>query len=268
MSANTAPTGRMGEGLPPILLGMASGALVAWLLPLINFPPEPAAVLASSATLIPAAIATWTYKRKRGLSAELRSLGRGELVRPTALIVALVAGAQLLATQLIAFVVGFCVGLTAASYGDPNPGGSPESLAAMDAATAFVVAPLALVVAFWLGRRSCHYFHRRPYVGLLLSVLLFTVLELLLDALVFGAIPDPGVLVVRAAFSAAVFAAAALGAWRGLKHHHAFVAGRLLRQLPPDDLAAVTALIHETVESDLADSTPPRRRAPGQLDRK
>lgn len=111
MTSIAAPEKFSSQGVLMIVAGMLSGGLVAYGLRAVSFPPEPAGIFASGAALLPPAIANYVYKRRRGLQAELTALSRGFLVRPVSLVVAMVAGALLLATQVVAFIVGVCIGI-------------------------------------------------------------------------------------------------------------------------------------------------------------
>jgi hypothetical protein len=84
---------------------------------------------------------------------------------------------------------------------------------------------------------------------MLLAVAVFGLLQTALDAIILGTLPDLVAAIINLAFFAAVYGAMALGAWRGLRHHHHYVAARLLKKLSAPDLAAVTDIIRDSVNT-------------------
>lgn len=239
------------QGALMLVAGIVLSALLAYVLRLISFPPEPAAVIASSAAPLPAAIANGIYKRRRGIRAELASLGRGALERPAPLVVSIVAGLLLLIAQTTAWVVGAIVGIGL------GVGSVPMELwpAAVGTAMVLFVYPIVGIAAFFVGRRACHYFRRRVYAWLLLAVAVFAGLQVVLDSVLLLMAPTAELLVTVLVVASIVYAAMSLGAWSGLHHHEQFVASKLLRKLSRDDLHAVTAIIRDAVDERLREPT-------------
>lgn len=243
------------QGVGTILLGMAVGVAAAFVMSAAKVPAEYASVIVPSVGLLPPAIADWLYKRRRGRREELASLSHGDLVRPALLIVAIVAGTQLLIVQVVAFVAGFCVGIgLAVAFGSAS---LPADAAAYGSglASLFVAYPIAVIAAHFLARRACHYLGRHPYRWLLAAVALFAALQVALDAALMAR-PTVESAFISAGWFALTYASMASGAWFGLRRRREFLAGRLLRKLPPEDLLAVTELIRESVATRLRSSAP------------
>lgn len=229
-----------------IVAGIVLSGGIAYLVRVLSLLPEAGAVIASSAVPLPAAIANAMFTRRRGLARELGALSQGTIVRPAGLVVAMVAGVLLVIVQLTTLVVGFTVGL---GFAVDRP--LEEQYGALGNALLMVAYPIIVVAAFFVGRRACHYFRRHTYAWLLVSVALFAVLQLAFDAMMLLTLPTVDGLAVTLALVAAIYGASVLGAWRGLRRHEEFIAGQLMRKLPPEDLHAVSALLGETVDERL-----------------
>ncbi|WP_405217491.1 hypothetical protein [Agrococcus sp. Ld7] len=228
------------------MAGIVLSGGIAYLVRVLDLPPEAGAVIAASAVPLPAAIATAMFKRRRGLVRELGALSNGAIVRPTGLVVAMAAGVLLVIVQFTTFVAGFTVGL-----GFTADQTLEAQYVALGVALLYVAYPIIVTAAFFVGRRACHYFRRHPYAWLLVSVALFAVLQVAFDAMMMLTLPTIDGLAVTVGLVAAIYCASVLGAWRGMRRHEEFVAGQLVRKLPPEDLHAVTALIGETVDARL-----------------
>lgn len=252
MATPIAPERFSSEGLPMLVMGVVAAAGVAYLLSLVAFPPEPAAILASGVAVLPPAIANAVFKRRRGRDAELVALSHGGIVRPVPLVIAMVAGVLLLTFQGLSFVTGVAVGVGMQA----GPALTIEDqISLLSLATLLTTCPIFVLIAFFVAYRACHYLASRPYLWLLCAVALQAILQLALDTITLGP-PTIEQLVFSLVFSGIVYGAMALGCWRGMRVHQQFVASRLLRRLQPADLRAVLELISETVMDRTATNKP------------
>lgn len=251
MSSTAEP--HSGQGLLMVLAGIAAGGTVAFAMNRLGVEPEPAAAIASGAALLPPAAVNSIQKRRRGRSAELRALSHGHLIRPVPTVIAIVAATLVLIFNALLWTMTAIVGIGPAVADHAITDRTIE--AQVSVATLLVVFPLFLVATFAVASRACHYLSGRRYLWLLCSVLLFWVLLIAIDVLT-GQF-DPQTLIGAVAGTGVLFGIAALGARWGMKSHDAYVAGRLLRKLAPEDRGAVTAMIGEAVDAQLSPAASP-----------